>query len=213
MSDVHSISYREARTEDAEAIASIYSHHWCNYVDDPLDKMQAARLCVLADLVRSPIVIVAEEEGRVVGVCMGCVTEGGKAPVEARWKQMFDETFAWATERAKSADAALEGQLFGDIRELEVADAFIATGDPHAEAQVNLFMVEPWLKGRGIGGELLSRVKARLHEAGAKRFFLMTDTESDYGYYERRGMSRIWEKFDDPDDPASWGVLMYGGEL
>ena len=213
MSDVRPISYRDATTEDADAIASIYSHHWCNYVDDPLDKMQAARLCVLADLVRSPIAIVAEEQGRVVGVCMGGVAEGGKAPVERKWKPIFDEVYAWALERARTADEALEGQLFGDIRELEVADAFMATGDSHAEAQVNLFMVEPWLKGRGIGGELLSRVRARLREAGATRFFLMTDTESDYGYYERRGMSRIWEKFDDPSDPHSWGVLMYGGEL
>jgi len=211
--DISAITYREATVDDLEAIATLYTHHWCNLVPDPADKMLAARMCVLAPLLRSPLTIVAELDGAVVGVCMGCVTHDGHVPEDARWRPAFDETFALATERAKTADKALEGQLFGDMREFAKADEFIATGSEYAQAQLNLFMVEPWLIGAGLGGELFGRMRGLLREGGATRFFLMTDTESNFAYYEHRGMVRIWERYDVPGDPTSWGALMYGGEL
>ena len=213
MTDISSITYRPVTTDDLEAIATLYTHHWCNLVPDPADKMLAARLCVLGPLLRSPLAIVAEQDGAVVGVCMGCLIEGGEAPVDPRWQQAFDETFALATERAKTANKALEGQLFGDLREIKKADEFIATGNPYAEAELNLFMVEPWLIGQGVGGELFRRMCDLFREAGASKFFLMTDTESNFAYYEHRGMRRVWERYDVPGDPTSWGSLMYGGDL
>lgn len=212
MTDISRITYRPVTTDDLEAIATIYTHHWCNQVPDPADKMLAARLCVLGPLLRSPLAIVAEQDGKVVGVCMGCVIEDCHAPTDQRWQKAFDETYALAVERAKTANKALEGQLFGDLREIEKADEFIATENPYAEAELNLFMVEPWLKGAGVGGEMLRRMCDLFREAGARRFFLMTDTCSNYAYYERRGMRRVWENYDDPDDP-SWATLMYGGDL
>ena len=151
--DISTITYREATTNDLEAIATLYTHHWCNYVPDPADKMLAAKNCVLAQLVRSPLTIVAEQDGALVGVCMGCVIRDSVVPEDPRWRPIFDEVYAQATERAKTADERLEGQLFGDLRELVKADEFIASGSPYAQAQLNLFMVEPWLIGAGLGGD------------------------------------------------------------
>ena len=211
--DISTITYREASVDDLEAIATLYTHHWCNYVPDPADKMLAAKNCVLAQLVRSPLTIVAEQDGALVGVCMGCVIRDGVVPEDPRWRPIFDEVYAQATERAKTADERLEGQLFGDLRELVKADEFIASGSPYAQAQLNLFMVEPWLIGAGVGGELFHRMKELMRQAGASKFFLMTDTASNWAYYEHRDMVRIWERYDVPGDPTSWGALMYGGTL
>lgn len=213
MADFSDITYREVRLDDLDAIATLYTHHWCNYVPDPADKMLAGMNCVLAQLVRSPLAIAAEQDSALVGVCLGCVIRDGTVPEDPRWRPAFDATYAAATERAKTADADLEGSLFGDLRELEKADEFIASGSPYAQAQVNLFMVEPWLVGKGVGGELFRRMCELLRAGGASRFFLMTDTASNYAYYEHRGMVRIWEKPDDPTDPDSWAALMYGGNL
>lgn len=210
MSDCPAITYREVAPSDLGAIAAMYTHHWCNEVPDPADKMLAARLCVLVALRRSPLSVVAVQDGTLVGVCLGCVVADGTAPVDLRWQQAYDEALELASERARAAYPALVELLFGDLHETEVADEFIATGNPYAEAELNLFMVEPHLKGAGVGREMLRRMCDLFRAAGARRFFLMTDTDSNYAYYERRGMQLLLDR---DDDRMSWGVLMYGSDL
>ncbi len=205
--------YNSWASGDIDALATLYTHHWCNYVPTLEDKLLAGRQCVLIQLVRSQFVIVAEQADAVVGVCMGGINHDGKAPVVELWKDDYERTFAAATERAKTADPALEGSLFGDWRELQKADRFIASGSPYGESELNLFMVEPWLKGQGVGHAMFEQMRALLREGGATRFFLMTDTASDFEYYERHGMHLIERYPDDPDDPDCWAALMYGGDL
>ena len=73
------IIFRPAQLDDLEPLAALYTHHWCNGVPDLNDKLLAARHCVIIQLVRSPLSIVAEKDGEVVGVCLGCVTSDGHA--------------------------------------------------------------------------------------------------------------------------------------
>ena len=208
-----SITIRPASREDLDALAQMYAHHWCNNVPDPSDKLLAGRHCVIVQLVRSSVALVEEQGGSVAGVCMGCVIENGTAPVAADWVDVYEEVHAAACRRAETAYATLEDALFGEERELEMADRFIATGDPLAQAQINLFMVEPRLKGQGLGTRLYEKVLGQLRSAGAHSFFLMSDTESDYAYYEHRGMRCVARYPDDPEDPNSWAALLYGGTL
>ena len=44
---------------------------------------------------------------------------------------------------AKTADAKLEGSLFGDSREKATADRFAATGNEYAQGQLNLIIIVP----------------------------------------------------------------------
>ena len=207
------IIFRPAQLDDLEPLAALYTLHWCNGVPDLNDKLLAARHCVIIQLVRSPLSIVAEKDGEVVGVCLGCVTSDGHAPVADAWVPSSKRIHAEALERAKTANERLEGSLFGDQSELAKADDFISQGSPYAEAQLNLIMVEPWLKGRRLGSALFERMTELMREAGAQHFFLMSDTASDYTYYEHRGMRCIASYPDDPADPHSWAALMYGGDL
>ena len=50
---------------------------------------------------------------------------------------------AQATEMAKTADAKLEGSLFGDSREKATADRVAATGNEYAQGQLNLIIIVP----------------------------------------------------------------------
>ena len=125
-----SITIRPASREDLDALAQMYAHHWCNNVPDPSDKLLAGRHCVIVQLVRSSVALVAEQGGSVAGVCMGCVIKDGRAPVVEGWLGAYEEVHAAACRRAETADATLEDALFGEDRELEMADRFIATGDP-----------------------------------------------------------------------------------
>jgi GNAT superfamily N-acetyltransferase len=213
MTDISSITYRPVTTDDLEAIATLYTHHWCNLVPDPADKMLAARLCVLGPLLRSPLAIVAEQDGAVVGVCMGGLMVNGKAPVDPRWQQAFDETYALAVERAKTANKALEGQLFGDLRELETADAFIATGDPYAEAELNLLVVNPADQGKGIGSRLFEAAVMNFCEHGAHGFFTMISDVPNFDFVEHRGLDLIQKKEGPSRKSDKGSIYLYGRRL
>lgn len=211
------ITFRPATLDDLEPLAELYTHHWCNYLPDPQDKLLAGRYNVAIQLVRSPLTVIAEREGKVVGVCLGCVTSEGRAPVVDAWVPIYEDLRVLALERLEAAgedpEGIVDGSLFGDQRELAKADDFISQGSLYAEAQVNLIMVEPWLKGVRLGSRLLEHMNTLMREAGARHFFLMTDTSSDYTYYDHRGMHCIATYPDDPNDPESWAALMYGGDI
>jgi len=212
------VTIRPARLDDLGALASMYVHHWLEYLPDPEDQTLAGQYNVLIQLVRSPLALVAERDGKVIGVCLGCCIQNGKVPVVRQWASAYEKTHAQALERAKTADADLKGELFCDEGELRLADAFIGTGSPFAQAQVTLFMVEPWLKRQGIGTDLFDRMCDLMRSKGAMRLFLMSDSSSDYAYYEHRGMQLLHAYRENTDvasawDRNSWAVLMYGGEL
>ena len=207
------IIYRPVAMNDLDALAALYTRYWCQSVLALEDKMLAGRMCLLIQLVRSQHALVAEQDGAVVGVCLGSRIVDGAIPEVGMWCDLLDRTWAEAVERAKTADEELEDSLFCDWRELQKADAFIAGGSPYAEAQITLFMVDPQVKGQGVGGVLYTRVRELLRESGARRFFLMTDTQSDFAYYEHRGMKRLASYPTDPDDSDSWAFFIYGGEL
>ena len=207
------IIYRPATRDDLDALAWLYTLHWCQSVPAFEDKMLAGRVCLLIQLVRSQFALVAEKDGAVVGVCLGSRIIDGAIPEVEMWRDALDSIWAEAVERAKTADEELEDSLFCDWRELQKADALIASGSPYAEAQVTLFMVDPQVKGQGVGSALFSRMRGLLRETDARRFFLMTDTQSDFAYYEHRRMERLESFPADPDDPDSWAFFIYGGEL
>lgn len=206
------VRLRAVEEADVEAIARIYTHHWCNYVPDPADKLLCGTLITYGCLVRSPAAIVAERDGEVLGCCLGALAPEGRAVTVERWRAPFEEYRARGVERAKTADRRLEGALFGDLREFETADSFMRAGSVYGQAEVNLIMVDRGLQGQGIGGLMFDRTLELFREGGAGGFFLMTDSSSDYAWYERRGMTRLLEKRDDPDDP-SWASFVYGALL
>ena len=207
------IIYRPVAMNDLDALAALYTRYWCQSVLALEDRMLAGRVCLLIQLVRSQFALVAERDGVVVGVCLGSRIIDGAIPEVGIWRDLLDRTWAEAVERAKTADEELEDSLFCDWRELQKADAFIAGGSPYAEAQITLFMVDPQVKGQGVGGVLYARIQELLRESGARRFFLRTDTQSDFAYYEHRGMKRLACYPTDPDNPDIWAFFIYGGEL
>jgi len=211
MTDQSTVTYRPFEERDFDDIAQVYTHIWTNNVEAPDDKILCGSLMTAASLLRSTYSFVAEVDGRAVGVGQGCIIRDGQPVEDERWRPTYELWLARGEERAKTADRVLEGAIFGDLREYSTADRFIATGSPYAEAELNFLILEPSYQGLGIGRALFTRVCDALREGGASRFFLMTDTESNWELYEHYGMTRIAE-LPDPDDPG-WASLMYGGEL
>lgn len=153
----------------------------------------------------------AEAEGRIIAACCIGIFEDGKPRTNPTWVPCYDEMFAQATEMAKTADAKLEGSLFGDSREKATADRFAATGNEYAQGQLNLIIIVPEWQGKGLGRELIDLARAELAKAGCTKFFLMSDCNSDWQFYEHLNMKRILEDHSQ-DTGDGFIVYMYGGD-
>mgnify|MGYP000870343318 CR=1 FL=1 len=189
------VTLRAATLDDLTGIAAIYNQLWCNTLRNRGD-VEAADFCarfnITMQLQRSPIALVAEAEGRIIAAC--CIG-----------------MFAQATEMAKTADAKLEGSLFGDSREKATADRFAATGNEYAQGQLNLIIIVPEWQGKGLGRALIDFARAELARAGCTKFFLMSDCNSDWQFYEHLNMKRILEDHSQ-DTGDGFIVYMYGGD-
>lgn len=82
------------------------------------------------------------------------------------------------------------------------------------DASLNLFMIDARYRGRGIGNRLWQHAMRYLRDSNAARYFLWTDSDSDFGFYEHKGLQRIAAQ------PYDWGghdvtetYYVYAGEL
>lgn len=212
---LENVQIRPASTDDLNAVARIYASLWCNYLrnrGDVEDAELASRFNVAMQFQRSPIALVAEADGEVVAACLVGLFDDGKPQRNEAWRDIYRKLLDRATERALDADDDLEGSLFGDSREKATADLFALTGNDYAQAQINLIIIlEDW-QGKGLGRALIERARAEMRAAGRTRFFLMSDSESDYGFYDHLGMERVAENHDQ-DTGDGFTVYIYGDEL
>lgn len=205
---------RPAERADLDGIAHIYSSLWCNYLrnrGDETDALLASRFNVAMQLERSPITLVAEHEGEIVAACFVGLFDDGIPQSNPLWQDCYNDLLAQTKKRAETADEDLEGSLFGDSREKETADRFAASGTDYAQAQINLIIILPAWQGHGLGRQLIERARAAMRETGRTKFFLMTDNQSDYGFYDHLGMTRIAEDRSQ-DTGDGFTVYMYGDE-
>lgn len=63
-------------------------------------------------------------------------------------------------------------------------------------------MVNPDVRGAGVGGALWRQLLAALRSMGVRAFFLHTDSNCDFGFYDHKGLSRVAERLaaDHPED-------------
>ena len=67
-------------------------------------------------------------------------------------------------------------------------------GCPEYAGELTLLIMSPEARGHGIGKRLYADAVRYLNDAGAGRFFLYTDTECGYGFYDRAGLVRRKER-------------------
>ena len=208
-------TFRAACHEDLDEFADLYCTLWTNSLrnrGDFEDAMLAGRYNISMQFNRSPITIVAEAGGKPIALCCIGVFDDGKPRVNEYWHERYEDLLAQATARLEQGgDERLAGCLFGDTREKATADRFAATGNEFAQAQINLLIIRPEFQGKGLGGELLRRARTAIREAGCTKFFLMTDSESDWHFYDHIGMTRIAEDHSQ-DTGDGFTVYMYGDE-
>lgn len=132
---------------------------------------------------------VAVEGSKPLGVVLARAGAASKETKE-HWQGVLDRALSSASE----IDAK-EAQGYKDYMEAEhqAYAQLLDQASCSSEYELVLFIVSPEARGKGVGGQLMSRAKEYLKEAGATHAFLFTDTSCTWEYYERRGMRRAAE--------------------
>lgn len=155
-------------------------------------RLQAAKFDFLFYLLKSTHGLVAQVAGRPVGVILAdvFVLDPHAHPALAGQDRLYRDHVAflrsWVPDGGRYADSIMKDDR--DTRRLYDQHR------SHTEAEVVLFIVDESVRGQGVGKSLWLAMLDLLDQAGVKRYFLYTDTDCNYMFYEYRGMLRIEER-------------------
>ena len=112
----------------------------------------------------------------------------GEDPADfEKWQKLENETTAKAKKLLSEARFK-DYEIFGDVESHLVHD-YWNTNTNDAKWEITLFCVNPAIKSQGIGGMLFSYVLDFMKEQGAKHYFLATDDDCDFGFYQHKGLT------------------------
>lgn len=180
------VAFRPVTPDDADELAALDMHTW--FPQDLYSYAQtrhyAARLDVLHYLRSSTYGEVATLRGTILGVVLGAV-EGKRSIVPA--------AAGWYRQAHANAPMVPEGITVRRNLDREIRTDLALERDVRKDvpAELQLFIVSAAARGKGVGGQLYSRFLAHLRECGEKRYFLYTDSDCDYGFYEAHGLTRV----------------------
>lgn len=138
-------------------------------------------------------------KGRMVGVI---VTHGTHTSAEtaehfghvgAEARKRAEELLAAARERAEHPDNV-------EPTEPIYLDEIRATKEMRAEADLGsiprilLLVVSAEARGHGLGKRLINRALDHFRRHGAERYWLVTDTDCDWTFYEHLGLERLADR-------------------
>lgn len=180
-------SLRPLEERDVEPLAGLLADLW--FPDAPAalrGTLGTIELC--HHLLHHDWSLVAEKDGVAGGVIL-CASRGS-APHYDLWRGRIDRLMGTLPAR-ELWDAATRAGIEVLEREQALSDGIAAEAAPYADASVELFVTGPALRGRGVGGRLFSAAVDHFREADARGFYLMTDDDCDFGFYDHAGMSRV----------------------
>ena len=164
------VEFRPYRPDDSESIERIIADTWGSQENEPTN----------ADIVYSI-------DGSPVGVVMARDLSVRKHFVLKL--VLFLLRNFWRVLRPSGIMALIA------LYRIEIANPReLLRGCPEYAGELTLLITSPEARGHGIGKRLYADAVRYLNGAGAGRFFLYTDTECGYGFYDRAGLVRRKEQ-------------------
>lgn len=156
-------------------------------------------------------------DGKTVGVVVthgthttaDAVEKYGRVCAEAR--RRAEELLTAARERSEHAGNPEPGEnaYHDELRATEeMREEIGLDGQP----RILLLVVSPEARGQGLGKRLLEKARDHFRRHGAERYWLVTDSDCDWPFYEHLGLSRMAERNGEaPGAPEQYYV--YGSEV
>ena len=203
------VTVREFTNADFEGVKAFVPPEWL-CLGCPEEEVGAHRdLMVAEELVLSTYRMVAEEDGRLLGLSLG--RPAGTAPADAaHWRAVMEHAqklMCAGTPQARAA-AEYEASLPGmQARLKEIAGTRMSQDNEYT-----LFFVSPEARGKGVGSALVRRWEETLRGLGQASYYLFTDTTCTYEWYDAHGYERIAElhhtfpapEGEEPEEAASF---------
>ena len=196
-----SISYRTLQRTDYPALTKMLCETW-HKQDPQMDEdlqMKLAQIDLEYCLARTTTAEVAVRDGEVVGAVLGRIdaqeTRKGINQHHRSVMKIMGPLFF-----NKSAHQALKNMLNAEKADRQMIKQ--AKKDGHAyDGEIVLFIVREDMRGQGIGQHLFDWMLNEFKVNNVEHYFLYTDTDCDYGFYEDRGMVRRMEMPMEPHTP------------
>lgn len=135
--------------------------------------------------------------GKVAGVIL---TQGthNDAEARARWegvglraREAAEQLLARAREREEHAAEPSEPVYLDEVR---ATDEMRTEAGLEGQPRVLLLVISEAARGHGLGRRLLSQARDHFGRHGADRYWLVTDTDCDWPFYEHLGLERLAER-------------------
>ena len=195
------VRYRTVAWSDLDAIVDLFDRTWPpqEALAGTPSGLLISRYFTLHYLEHATYGIVAEcDDGMLAGVILARVA--GARPLydvvpammaQVRADLAGDET---ASASLRGLDRAFDVEL-----ELEASCGVNET----TQGELELFVVNPDVRGAGVGGGLWRRAQAHLARAGVESYYLHTDSDCDVSFYDHKGMTRVAERIHASSCPSA----------
>ena len=182
------VEFRPYRPDDRESIERIIADTWGSQEKEPTNAdIVYSRVYIAYCLMISTYAETALIDGRPVGVVMA-------RDLSVRKHFILKLAFFllrnfWRVLRPSGIMALIA------LYRIEIANPQeLLRGCPEYAGELTLLIMSPEARGHGIGKRLYADAVRNLNYAGAGGFFLYTDTECGYGFYDRAGLVRRKEQ-------------------
>ena len=179
---------RDFVEDDFEAVVSnVMPPEWDVRGETP-DEIRAHRSMGLAGVLsQTSYRRVAVNDGEVVAVLFasleGCVPADGDS-----WRQVRDEAFETLRQGSAAAQVALAYEK--GVEQVH-AELVSAATEPLPGDEVILFATSPTARGMGAGTLLMDEFAQHCDRRGDEAFWLMTDDDCTWDWYDRHGFERV----------------------
>ena len=180
------VIYRDFCEDDINDVAILLANIWYPELSGQeaslAGKMDLARFAAKTSYMR-----VACLDGSVIGIAAVRAKNSSEKNV-LHWQKFYDSAVSHLRDLdPKVAQEILDYHSF----EKKAQEKMLSECSGNLDCELTLFAVSDKARGHGVGSTLLKQVVQYLKDAGAKTYFLFTDTSCTWQYYENRGMKRI----------------------
>lgn len=202
------VTYRPIRGTDHSRLAEIIAQTW-GFDQGASSIRNAVRLGLFylkGALAESEFSNVAVVNGRPVGVILA---RGRRIPLRQR-SHVIGAILCALRLSVRGRDRRCLAML---RRENDSFHTLLRGIGKEYDGELTLFIVDEGCRGQGVGRELFTSFVSYEQQLSSRLVYILTDTASNYGFYEHQGASRVAEdkggESCDADDHTTFFVYEY----
>ncbi|KFI58896.1 GNAT family N-acetyltransferase [Bifidobacterium gallicum] len=186
------VTFRLLERDDYPALIELVREAWYSDVSDEQIARDLAELDFERSLARATTAQVAVRNGIAVGLILGRIDTKETRPLV---NTHHTNVVRLETQLMRSAEGRKQlAQLHRMFREQRKLLKLAKDSGNAYDGEIIMFLIDPALRGKGIGKRLFDWMLGEFKAAGVLNYFLWTDTTSDYGFYDHQGMNLAGEQ-------------------